>query len=687
MKRPLLRSDLTIVEQTYRGEQSFIVKEHATHKYFRFKLLEIMVMQQFDGERTYAEAAAALAEQGLPLKLAAVEGFARKLDQMGLLEKTVAERSVLLMERLRAERNRRVKRTHYAGSILRMRWSVGDPDKWFDRMIPRLGFFFSKPFLALSLALFIVYTAVVAARWPEVRGLLTRLYTPSSYTLGFIVLFWGTALVVIVIHELGHGFTCKYFGGEVHEMGAMLIYFQPAFYCNVNDAWTFPGLKARLWVTAAGSWIQMVLAGIAAIVLWVVAPGTLVSQIALIMVLVGGVTTVLANANPLIPLDGYYALSDYLAVPNLRKRAFGYLGWLFKRYVLWIEAPEPPLEERERKVFVIYGLLSLAYSVSLLSLIVSRLFGRVVAAFGAIGVLVFLVFLWRGLKRHLRNLVQGIVTSVREHRDLWRSPRFQRRAGVVMAAVVVLGLLVPWPITVGGVFTASAPVEFGLTAAEGAVVARVFAEEGQRVPAGAPVLALRNLEIEREALATQRLADSLGVLAIVARARGATAEQRRLEAAQGEELGALNALRSRIELLTLRAPVAAVVATPRLGEMLGKRLARGDTAVRLLGSPDSVQLRIVLDRAGATLVRQGQVARVVPYSDPSASVRAPVVAVSTAGLRADTTVRLEAQVLLPANGAFRTGVTGEAKILVRRSNVLGALLWAVRKRVRSDLLL
>ena len=60
------------------------------------------------------------------------------------------------------------------------------------------------------------------------------------------MLFWLTAIVIIAIHELGHGFTCKHFGGQVHEIGAMLIYFQPAFFCNVNDAWTFPELRARL---------------------------------------------------------------------------------------------------------------------------------------------------------------------------------------------------------------------------------------------------------------------------------------------------------------------------------------------------------------------------------------------------------------------------------------------------------
>ena len=97
--------------------------------------------------------------------------------------------------------------------------------------------------------------------------------TTSSYSAWELSVLWLTATVIIVIHELGHGYTCKYFGGQVHEIGAMLLYFEPAFFCNVNDAWTFPELKARLWVTAAGSWIQLVVASLAAIVWWAATPG------------------------------------------------------------------------------------------------------------------------------------------------------------------------------------------------------------------------------------------------------------------------------------------------------------------------------------------------------------------------------------------------------------------------------
>src|SRR2546422_5467003 len=141
---------------------------------------------------------------------------------MDLLARSVAERSVLQMERLRAERQRRIRRTHYQGSLLRMRWSVGDPDRLFDRWTPRLRFFFSRPFLALSVALFVVYCVIAVAKWSDLSRGMAALYTPSTYTIGTVVLFWSALLVAVAVHELRPGFTCNHFGGHVHELGAII---------------------------------------------------------------------------------------------------------------------------------------------------------------------------------------------------------------------------------------------------------------------------------------------------------------------------------------------------------------------------------------------------------------------------------------------------------------------------------
>src|SRR4029078_8734619 len=135
--------------------------------------------------------------------------------------------------------------------------SLGDPDGMFTRVLPAIRWMFTRAFIWGSVALIAASFFTLGATWSEFSSTVGQLYSLHTITFGSIVLLWLTGLVVILIHELGHGFTCKYFGGGVHEEGFMLIYFQPAFYCNVNDAWSFPALRARLWVTAAGGWVQL----------------------------------------------------------------------------------------------------------------------------------------------------------------------------------------------------------------------------------------------------------------------------------------------------------------------------------------------------------------------------------------------------------------------------------------------
>ena len=259
-----------------------------------------------------------------------------------------------------------------------------------NRTMPYLRWMFTRGFLIASVLLFAIHFLVIAAKWDEFVGAFGNLFQ-LRYSAWELFVVWCTLFVIITIHELGHGYTCKYFGGEVHEIGAMLLYFEPAFFCNVNDAWTFPELKARLWVTAAGLWIQMVAASVAAIVWWIAAPGTLISHIALSAIIIGGVTTVVVNANPLIPLDGYFALSDYLEVPNLRQRAFAHLGWLIKTRVLRLDLPAPPADEREQRIFLIYSLLAAWYITSIMLLVAGTVYGWLDRAFGLVGGALFLL--------------------------------------------------------------------------------------------------------------------------------------------------------------------------------------------------------------------------------------------------------------------------------------------------------
>jgi putative peptide zinc metalloprotease protein len=679
---PKLRQDLVLVEQSYRGEQSFIIKDPETRKYYRFRPVEIQVMQALDGNRTAAEAAAELVNDGIRVSAASVEGFATKLGKMGLCERTLGERSVLQMERLRAERRRRLQPSVFQGDLLRLRWSVGDPDEFFNRWLPRLRFFFSRTFLTLSVALFGIYLLVLALKWSEFSRQLADFYT-LNVGLGTLVVFWFTGTTIIVIHELGHGFTCKYFGGQVHEIGAMLIYFEPAFFCNVNDAWTFPELKSRLWVTAAGSWIQLVVASLAAIVWWAVTPGTLVSQVAFAAVLIGGFTTVLINANPLIPLDGYYALSDYLEIPNLRQRAFAYLAWMVKTRVLRMELPEPPADEREKRVFLIYGILASVYISAILLFFASTSYGWLTRWLGAVGLIVFLISITMTLQGPVRSWVRTVRAALREKQLSWRRAPVRRRLLGIALAVVIIGAVVPWPITVSAPFRVAPALSIPLTAPDSGFIDRILVREGTRTAPATPLLRIRNLELEREAARSRWITDSLAARLSQARAHERTAEVAQLDLTRATEEARVAGLRERIAELEIRAPSEGVVLTPRAEALQGQWVARGAVVLEL-GQPDSVELRIALAGPGAGYVRAGQPVQLLPESNVNSEIRAKLQQVSTV---AGPGRSVEARVRLPADESWRAGVTGEASIRIRGSNLWGAIWWRLRQQVRSDILL
>ena len=65
--------------------------------------------------------------------------------------------------------------------------------------------------------------------------------------------------VVKVLHEFGHGLSCKYYGGECHEIGIMLLVFTPCLYCNVSDSWMLPSKWKRAFIGTIWVYISHIL--------------------------------------------------------------------------------------------------------------------------------------------------------------------------------------------------------------------------------------------------------------------------------------------------------------------------------------------------------------------------------------------------------------------------------------------
>ena len=244
-------------------------------------------------------------------------------------------------------------------NVLSIRFKGFDPDRILTWMNGYTKWFFTLPVFALVLILNLSALALILTQFETFQNKL------PSFQDFFAAKNWIYLALVMgltkVCHEFGHGLACKKFGGQCHEMGVMLLVLTPCLYCNVSDAWMLPNKWRRIFISAAGMYVELVMASIATFVWWFSEPG-MINLLALNVVFVSSVSTILFNANPLLRYDGYYILSDLLEIPNLRQKATTILQRWSGHWLMGIEArPDPFLPARQQWVFALYSVAAAAY--------------------------------------------------------------------------------------------------------------------------------------------------------------------------------------------------------------------------------------------------------------------------------------------------------------------------------------
>jgi multidrug resistance efflux pump len=353
-------------------------------------------------------------------------------------------------------------------------------------MLPRVRFLFSPGFIGLSATVVALAAVTSVVHWPEITRAFYGLFRLES-----VALAWCVMLAVIAAHEFSHGLTCKYFGGRVREIGFLLIYFQPAFYCNVSDAWLFPEKYKRLWVTFAGAYFEVFLWGVATLVWRVTDPSTALNHLALV-VTVTSAFKMFFNLNPLIKLDGYYLLADWLDIPNLRQRAFAYLGNQFKR--LWT-APESRagISPRERRIYLGYALLAGTYSYWLLGQILFWFGGYLILQYHAWGFVLLLAVVGTIFRQPLRKLASPLVSQLKQSlllpRQLAALPK-KARLGLAALAVLLALIFCKAELKITGPFTVLPVHNADVRAVVEGIIEEVYADEGDYLEKGAPLVRL-----------------------------------------------------------------------------------------------------------------------------------------------------------------------------------------------------
>ena len=380
---------------------SFVIKEPASGDFFRLGEVEHFIVQQFDGKtpldvvrlRVEKQFEAVLSEQQL-------NAFVQQLEKRKFFEHEGQQSTT------KKKPGRRI-----SGSLLYVRMRAIDPTRLFDWIGPRLWFVFTPPFILTSTALMLFAAMVTIAHWSEFVADLYHLYHASAVPAIMLILF-----LVVAAHECAHGLTCKHFGGEVHELGFLLIYGQPGMYCNVSDAWLFPEKSKRLWVGFAGPYLDLFLWSLAVLIWLITDIETWIHDVALIIMASSMVKTFI-NLNPLIKLDGYYLLSDYLEIPNLRKRSFKYVGGLIKRCAGSSSQQTDEISPRERRIYFVYGSLATLGSLSLLVYVLITAGGYLVEGRQPTAVMISMGLLFLKLQRRYRRLFGQSSTSSSKSSD------------------------------------------------------------------------------------------------------------------------------------------------------------------------------------------------------------------------------------------------------------------------------
>ncbi|MCY2967993.1 MAG: hypothetical protein NT069_30920 [Planctomycetota bacterium] len=315
----------------------------------------------------------------------------------------------------------------------------------------------------------------------------TRWFTPQ--VLGTL---WITLAVTKVMHELFHALVCRHFGGRCREMGMMFLVFAPTLYCDVSDAWMFRSRTGRILVSAAGVLAELVLAAIA-VLLWTVAPPGLLRSLLMSVMVVCSVSTLFVNANPLLGFDGYFLLSDAIAIPNLAARAFGWWRDRIQGWLLDLPTDRTDSTPRERWILPTYALTSGLYRMFVSVLIVVTLSrGLFQAGLESVGgLLTWMVCLGWGVSPVAMTWRIAKDSRLRRLVD----PGRLATGGLVWLCLLILALLVPLPRRVGAVCVLeSAGAQSVFAGVEGEVASAI--PPGTQVGKGDEILRLRDLRIE-----------------------------------------------------------------------------------------------------------------------------------------------------------------------------------------------
>jgi putative peptide zinc metalloprotease protein len=586
---PSLRSQVRVRRQIYRDEVWYVLADPVSGRFHRMNAAAYAFVGRCDGTRTVdALAEAMLADD--PDKALTQDEIVQllvQLNQRGLVQCEVTPDVEAIFHR-HHEEARQERRLGVNPLAFRVR--LGDPNDFLKRFDRWRYLIFSWQMLLVWLAVICAGGLVAATHFDALSSAArTWMGTPR-----FLLIAWLVYPPIKAVHELAHGLAVRRFGGEVHQSGISLLLLTPAPFVDASAAAAFRHAGQRVIVSGAGIITELALAGIALIVWALVQPG-LVQDLALVVAVVGGVSTVLFNGNPLLRFDGYYVLCDLFDLPNLsvRSRAF-WRHLLLNRllHVAGVPSPEPGRGELPWLVF--YAPASWIYRVGLSIAIVGWI-GSWSMVLGVIaGVATLFALIGKPVLGFWRGLLRMALPDTQRRRAL------RVASGLSVAVVLLIGVIpVPFSTVAQGVVWI--PEQAQLRAGTDGFIVAMEGRHGDRVEAGQVVLRLEDARLVTDDAKLRSQLEGLNADLFQAMQRDPV-KARDVEADIGRVTAQLRRVEELQEALVLRAGVAGQLTMPRQADVDGAFVPRGALLGHVFtGEPATV--RVAVEQDVAALVR------------------------------------------------------------------------------------
>ncbi|HSY03734.1 MAG TPA: HlyD family efflux transporter periplasmic adaptor subunit [Acidobacteriaceae bacterium] len=666
-------------ENTDAGEPIIVAMIRGRDSFFRFPPDQWKIIELFDGTRSWEDVAEVYAElYGTRFDPDDLREFTSGLDAINFWYKTPFEKNIALQQKLEEGRHKHSHKKSKWGDVAHMQFSAWDPDKYFNRIYPYLKWLYSRWFGMVCLALFGFMIYVFAANWGQIAQDSILFYNFTQKTAADLAEFWILFLILAFFHESSHGLTCKHYGGQVHAMGFHLIYLTPAFFVDVSEAFVYADRWQRFLIILAGIGVEMIFCALATIVWWGTPPGSPAHDLAYKIMLITGVAVVVVNMNPLIKLDGYYAFSEIIGFSDIKERSTAYLSGLVRKHVFRLPVEMDFVPRRRRPGYLVYAVLSGLYSYMLLITVLrfsNNVLSRFLPQWAFIPVLALGILIFRSRIKTLVRFLRTVYLDKRDRVRSWLSLPVMVTGAAILLALVFVPM---WRETITARFLLEPARQAVVRSTVPGRVTAVLAREGEQVRAGDPLLTMTNADVDAA------LASAQEEVALTGGARerellahgavGATAQEHmaaeKNSAIAGEES----------EQLEARAPIDGVVTATRLKDLAGSYLDAGmiitavdDTRVmRALVYVPEFTVGRVQPGARVTLLVDGtftpRQARVTEVETVAGDVPPAVETIKQiqGGARLNDYI---ADVLIVNDGALRGGMTGTARILVRRTSL------------------